>query len=349
MSTSLLYDFQYLDADLIIRDAFERCGILNWAEDGLKYDSARRSLNFLFSHWINRGLNLFTVEQSVVELVTSQPIYALPENTSKILEAKNANATRILSGTPSSSAGGNAAAPFTTTVSGSCQQTTADGNISYLYTSGTCITLVGIMSAATSYYRISIECSYLDAPTEDDWITVLNTPTMIYRYGESNWFYLPFTKSAVNWRIRETNGGILNISQIYFGIPSYSVPMASLGRDLYFQYPANPAPGASTSYWFNRIQTPTLNVYPYPDGTYQFIFYNRVRYIQDVGDFFNSANIVGRFLESASAGLAAKLAEKYAPSLFANLEQKAEKAFIEAAKEDTEYVDPRITFAPGAR
>lgn len=348
MSTSLSYDFQNLDADLIIRDAFERCGIENWAEGGLKYDAARRSLNFLFSHWVNRGLSLFTVEQSVVEVVANQPVYNLPENTSKILEAKNANANRILGGIPSSSAGGNAAAPFTTTISGSCTQTSPDGNISYLYPSGTCITLVGIMSQTTQYYRLFIECSYLSSPTDDDWITVLETPMTLYRFGESNWFYLPFTKSAVNWRIRETSGNTLNIAQIYFGIPQYSVPMSSLGRDLYFQYPSNPSPGTSTCYWLNRIQTPTLNIYPYPDGSYQFIFYNRVRYIQDVGDFFNSVNVVGRFLEAVAAGLAAKLAEKYAPSLFPNLEQKAEKAYIEAAKEDTEYVNPRITFAPGA-
>ena len=347
MGTSLQYNFQYTDADLIIRDAFERCGIMNWAEDGLKYQEARRSLNFLFSHWINRGLNLFTIEQSVVEIVQNQAVYNLPENTSKILEAKMANANRILGGIPSSSAGGNAGAPFTTTITGSCQQTSPNGNISYLYTSAQPILLVGVMSAETQVYKLVIECSFLASPSDDDWITVLETPQIQYMFNQTNWFYLPFTKTALNWRIREIGGATLNVSQIYFGIPYISQPMNQQGRDIYFQFPSNSQKGISTTYWLNRVQVPTLNLWPVPTNDYQFVFYNRVRYIQDVGDFFNSLNIVGRFMESAAAGLAAKLAEKYKPELYAQLMNAAEIVFVQAAKEDTENVDIQIGFGLG--
>lgn len=344
MSTSLQYNFPYIDADLLIRDAFERCGILNYLEDGLKYASARRSLNFLLQHWPNKGFNLFTFELGIIPIVPLQNVYELPLNTSKILQCKLANANRILGGTPSSSAGGNASAPFTATITGSCQQTSANGNISYLYPQGQPILCVGVLSAATETYQLAIECSYLTSPTEADWITILQTPAITYYFGQAQWFYLPFTRTAVNWRIRETSGSTLNISQIYFDIPYISLPMKSVGNDLYFQFPSNSQVGVSTTYWTNRSRIPTLNVWPIPNSSYQFFFYSRVRYIQDSGDFFNSIDVSARFIEAATAGLAAKLAQKFAPDKFESLKQEAEYVYNEAGKEDTENVDSLITW-----
>lgn len=349
MATSLQYNFPYIDADLIIRDAFERCGIWNYLEDALKYDSAKRSLNFLLQHWPNRGFNLFTFELGVIPIIPGQNVYELPLNTSKLLQCKMANANRILGGTPSSSAGGNASAPFTTTYTGNCIQISTLGNISYLYTTPQPILSVGIMSGVTANYQIYIECSYLSAPTsDDDWITILETPLNTYYFGETQWYYLPYTKSAVNWRIRDVAGiQVLNIGQILFDIPYISLPMKSVGNDLYFQFPSNAQTGLSTTYWVNRIRTPTLNVWPVPTGNYQFFYYSRIRYIQDVGDFFNSIDVSARFVEAATAGLAAKLAQKFAPDRLESLSMEAEKVYVEAGKEDTENVDSLVTWAVG--
>ena len=113
MATSLQYNFSYIDVDLIIRDAFQRCGILNYSQDALRYQSAITSLNFVFSQWINRGLNLFTVTQFVIPIVNGQFIYSLPPYTSKVLEGILVSANNILGGTPATSAGGNALNAFT--------------------------------------------------------------------------------------------------------------------------------------------------------------------------------------------------------------------------------------------
>ncbi len=348
MATSLQYQFPYIDADLIIRDAFERCGIWNYLEDAVKYQSARRSLNLLLQHWPNKGFNLFTFELGILPIIPGQNVYELPLNTSKLLQCKMANANRMLGGTPSSSAGGTASAPFTATYTGNCVQTTVNGNISYLYPTPQPILSVGIMSGITANYQIYIECSFLQSPTEDDWITILQTPLSTYYFNETQWYYLPFTKSAINWRIRDVAGETpLNMGQILFDIPYISLPMKSVGNDLYFQFPSNSQMGLSTTYWVNRIRTPTLNVWPVPTGNYQFFYYSRIRYIQDVGDFFNSIDVSARFVEAATAGLAAKLAQKFAPERFSDLSNEAEKVYIEAGKEDTENVDSLITWAVG--
>ena len=346
MATSLQYLFQTIDADLVIRDAFERCGIENWLEDRLKYDGARRSLNFLFSHWVNKGLNLFTIDQQIIQIVPGQATYLLPLNTSKILEAKLAQSNRLLGGIPSSSAGGNAGAPFTPTITGNCTQVSANGNISYLYPTPTPVLYVGVMSANTNLYQLAIECSFLNAPTDADWITILETPQIQYYNQETQWFSLPFTKGALNWRIREFGGATLNITQINFAVPILSIPMRPIGRDLYFQYQPNQISNSTTTYWINRVLTPTLNVYPIPtSGQYNLFVFNRVHYIQDIGDFFNSVDAVSRFLESATAGLAAKLAEKWAVERFEMLSNTAEKVYIEAGKEDEEDVDKQVNFS----
>lgn len=345
MGTSLQYTFPTIDADLIIRDAFERCGILNYLQDDLRYESAKRSLNLLLQHWINRGFNLFTVQQGVIQIIPGQFIYDLPENISKLLLCKLANSTQKLGGTASSSTGGSPSVLFATTITTSFSQATVNGNISYLYPTATPIILVGVQSAITAQYQLAIECSYLASPTEDDWITILETPLLQYYKGASQWFYLPYTKTAVNWRIRQINAELtgttqvpLNLVQIYLGIPYNSVQMQSVGNDNYFYYPSGSQQGTSNNYWVNRTRIPTLNVYPIPDSSYQFYFYLGIRFIQDVGDYTNDIDIRATFIDAAIAGLAAKLAQKFAPERYDMLSADAETVYVQAGKEDTENV-----------
>lgn len=349
MATSLQYSFPTIDADYIIREAFERCGILNYMEDAVQYQSARRSLNLLFQTWPNLGFNLFTLVQGVIQVTSGQSNYALPATISKILQCKQANANQMLGGGASASPSGtgSAASLFVTTPTGSFVQSAADGNISYLYPTPTPLLLIGVQSAVTAAYQLAIECSYLTSPGDDDWITILKTEQLPYVNGATQWFYLPYTYSAVNWRIREFGGATLNLNQIYFGIPYISLPMQSVGNDLYFQFPSQSQQGQATTYWVNRTIVPTLNTWPVPDDSYQFFFYLGIKYIQDVGDFFNSLDISTRFLEPAAAGLAAKLAEKFATDRAADLAQAALQVYIQAGKEDTENVQSQIVWGVG--
>ena len=84
MATSGTTTFN-LDLNNIVEEAFERCGI----ESRTGYDlrTARRSMNLLSMEWANRGINLWTVEQQVIPMVTGQPIYPLPIDTVDILDA----------------------------------------------------------------------------------------------------------------------------------------------------------------------------------------------------------------------------------------------------------------------
>jgi hypothetical protein len=84
MSTSGTTSFN-LDLNNIVEEAFERCGLE--LRTGYDLKTARRSMNLLCMEWSNRGINLWTVEQQSIAMVTGQPIYPLPIDTVDILDA----------------------------------------------------------------------------------------------------------------------------------------------------------------------------------------------------------------------------------------------------------------------
>jgi hypothetical protein len=83
MSTSGTTAFN-LDLNNLIEESFERCG--QELRTGYDMRTARRSLNLLTVEWANRGINLWTIEQGQIELVTGQAIYPVPVNTIDLLD-----------------------------------------------------------------------------------------------------------------------------------------------------------------------------------------------------------------------------------------------------------------------
>jgi hypothetical protein len=83
MSTSGTTTFN-LDLNNLIEEAFERCG--SELRTGYDMRTARRSLNLLTIEWANRGINLWTIEQGQIAMVTGQAIYPVPINTIDLLD-----------------------------------------------------------------------------------------------------------------------------------------------------------------------------------------------------------------------------------------------------------------------
>jgi hypothetical protein len=83
MTTSGTASFNLDVADLI-EEAFERCGVE--LRTGYDLRTARRSLNLLTSEWANRGINLWTIEQGSVSMVTGQSTYDIPADTIDLLD-----------------------------------------------------------------------------------------------------------------------------------------------------------------------------------------------------------------------------------------------------------------------
>jgi hypothetical protein len=73
-----------LDLTELVEEAFERAG--GELRSGYDLRTARRSLNIMFADWANRGINLWTIETGIIDLVQGQNTYPLPNDTIDLLE-----------------------------------------------------------------------------------------------------------------------------------------------------------------------------------------------------------------------------------------------------------------------
>jgi hypothetical protein len=73
-----------LDLTELVEEAYERAG--SEMRTGYDLRTARRSLNIMFADWANRGINMWTIEPGVIDLVQGQNTYALPDDTVDLLE-----------------------------------------------------------------------------------------------------------------------------------------------------------------------------------------------------------------------------------------------------------------------
>jgi len=83
VTTSNSRDFD-LDVGELIEEAYERCGLE--VRTGYDARTARRSLNLMFADWANRGLNLWTVKQETVSVVSGTATYTLDATYVDLLE-----------------------------------------------------------------------------------------------------------------------------------------------------------------------------------------------------------------------------------------------------------------------
>jgi len=83
MSTSgtSVFNLEFRD---MAEEAYERCGIE--IRDGYELRTARRSMNLMLIEWANRGINLWTVEQGQIPMVTGQALYPLPLDTIDLMD-----------------------------------------------------------------------------------------------------------------------------------------------------------------------------------------------------------------------------------------------------------------------
>jgi len=83
-TTSTTYNFK-LDILQICEEAYERAGIE--MRTGYDLRSARRSMQIMLLDWVNRGLNLWTVTEGKIDLVSGTKTYDLEDSAIDVLDA----------------------------------------------------------------------------------------------------------------------------------------------------------------------------------------------------------------------------------------------------------------------
>lgn len=98
-----------------------------------------------------------------------------------------------------------------------------------------------------------------------------------------------------------------------------------------------------TQFYFQRSTTPVVFFWPLPNNDLCTMVYSRVRAIQDPGQFTATPDAPNRWMEAMAAGVAARLAVKWAPDRVGLLERQAAAAYERAKREDRQRVPLNIS------
>ncbi|KPK13932.1 MAG: hypothetical protein AMJ56_00325 [Anaerolineae bacterium SG8_19] len=122
-----------------------------------------------------------------------------------------------------------------------------------------------------------------------------------------------------------------------------------ISRTEYASYPNKEQQGFTTTFWFDRLLSPTVTLWPVPDGSSaQYLKYYRVRQLQD-SELQNGQQVEIPYLwmEAFAYGLAQRLAMVWAPDKVAILKPIADESYMIAAEQNVEqaqqYISPQIS------
>jgi hypothetical protein len=293
-----------LDLNTLIEEAFERCG--KELRTGYDLRTARRSINIMTIEWANRGINLWTIEQGQIPLVTGQGVYALPTDTIDLLDTVirqnngttnqiDINISRISESTystlPNKLTQGRPIQVWVNRQSGNTNVTTAYLSTTITSTDTTITVSDASQLAATGFIQLDSEVIY---------------------YANVN------------------GNQLINCARGQNGTTAAAHTATTTPRN-YVYVPWLP----SINIW------PTPNA---PGNQYMFVYW-RMRRVQDAGNGINIQDIPFRFIPAMVSGLAYHLAVKLEgvdPQRVMGLKADYEEQFDYAAQEDREKAPLRI-------
>jgi hypothetical protein len=295
----------------IAEESWERAG--REMRTGYDLRTARRSMNLMTIEWQNRGINMWTIEQGVINLVQGVNTYALPNDTIDLLEhvirtgAGNVSTQSDLSITRIS-------VSTYATIPNKLQQARPI-QLWIQRMSGQENLTAGLLSSTITSTATTITLSDVTALPAAGFIR-LDSEVISYGY--------------ITTVVGSTQGTLSNC-----------------GRGQQDTFPAAHTAGAAV-YW---AQVPAVTVWPTPDqGTaaspYYQLAYWRMRRIQDAGAGVEIADMNFRFLPCVVAGLAYYIGMKV-PELAPRipmLKAAYDEQFDLAAGEDREKA--AIRFVP---
>jgi len=260
-----------LDLVELVEEAFERAG----SESRTGYDvrTAKRSLNIMFADWANRGINLWTIETGVIDLVQGQNTYPIPNDTIDLLE----HVIRT---------GANVAA------------TQADLSITRISVS----TYATIPNKITQARPIQIWIQRYNGQASPISSTLTTTIT-----STSSTIVLSDVTGLPAAGFIKIDDEIINYGYITQNTNAVSGTLFNCFRGQQNTIAVGHT-AAATVYW---QQVPAITVWPTPDNaqTYQLVYW-RLRRTQDAGGGVNIMDVPFRFLPCMAAGLSYYIAAK---------------------------------------
>ncbi len=121
-----------------------------------------------------------------------------------------------------------------------------------------------------------------------------------------------------------------------------------ISRTEYASYPNKAQQGFPTTFWFDRLISPTVTLWPVPDGSQTSLKYYRVRRLQDSNlQGGQQVEVPYLWLEAFADGLTYRLARIWAPQIAPALKAQADESYEIAAAQGVEqaqqYISPQLS------
>jgi hypothetical protein len=261
----------------------------------------------MFADWANRGINLWTIETGIIDLVQGQNTYPLPDDTIDLLE----HVIRT---------GGNIAS------------TQADLTITRISVS----TYATIPNKITQARPIQIWIQRYNGQTSPISSTLTTTIT-----STSNEIVLSDVTGLPASGFIKIDNEIINYSYITQNTNAITGTLYNCFRGQQNTIAAAHT-AAATVYW---QQVPAVTVWPTPDNAQQYqLVYWRLRRTQDAGGGVNIMDVPFRFIPCMAAGLSYYIAGKIPTGVerLGFLKQQYDEAWELAAYEDHEKAALRL-------
>jgi len=308
MSTSGATAFN-LDLNNLVEEAFERCG--SQLRSGYDLKTARRSLNLLTIEWANRGINLWTIEQGQVNLVTGQSLYPIPDDTIDLLDT----VVRQNNGSPSNQ---------------------VDINISRISESTYSTIPNKLTTGRPIQVWINRQTAQINATTVTVTAAISDTDTTINVSDSSQLASGGFIK------IGTETIGYANV----LPLPTSTYPNGGQLVNCYRAQNGTTAVAHLAGVIISVQNLNSINVWPTPDAggaPYTFIYW-RMRRLQDAGNGATEQDIPFRLLPCMVAGLSFYLAQKVPEGQprIQFLKQEYEEQWLMASTEDRSKAPSRF-------
>jgi hypothetical protein len=141
-----------------------------------------------------------------------------------------------------------------------------------------------------------------------------------------------------------TDGGIIAPMDVYLRRDNTDIPMEAISRDEYNRIHRKNYEGRPDRYFLDRQHpNPIMHLWQIPENSTDVVYYWMLKQVESVVGMSDTVDIPFFFQEAFTAGLAAKLSEKFAPEREEGFIAKAEYHLSEAIGASRERVDTTFT------
>jgi hypothetical protein len=312
-----------IDTIKVIEHAVRRAGVAASMLTPEQLDTAYDNLYLILTSMVNRGINLWCLENVIIGLNINQAKYPLPSGTIDI--TGGARYRTIV--------------PIAATWTQLAQVKTG------ALAAPSSVRTVGVRFGSEGTYNIAVEV-LLD---DNTWKTA-RTLALTTKNGQWSWFNIDPAYTGSQFRLRETNGIAFQTQEIVVAHDTNEVPMTPYNRDAYHAITNKNVSGRPLNYLMEKQLPPILTLWPVPNDPYAQIVVTRQRQVQDVGALLSKLEIPERWFECIIWMLAKNMAFELpgvTPERITMCISQADNALREAELGETDgqplYIQPNIS------